>query len=98
MNFDIMQFIMPALLVLIPFLYFIGAALKKSQSVPDKNIPITLGIIGSLLALIFVLGTTENLNMQGALLAAFTAIVQGWLCAGMSVYVNQVIKQTKKEE
>ena len=31
-------------------------------------------------------------------MAIFTAIVQGILVAGLSIYVNQIIKQTNKEE
>ena len=37
-------------------------------------------------------------GMQEIAMAVFTAIVQGILVAGLSTYVNQVIKQHNKEE
>jgi len=36
---------------------------------------------------------TENIYM-----AIFVAITQGFLCAGASVYINQIVKQSQKEE
>lgn len=99
MNINIMEFVNPALLVLIPLLYFIGTAIKKAVTIADKYIPLILGAVGMVLALLWVMGTAENaLTAQGWYLAAFTATVQGWLCAGMSVYVNQIIKQSQKSK
>lgn len=37
-------------------------------------------------------------SLKHPLLAVFTAIVQGILVAGLSTYVNQVIKQVNKTE
>ena len=37
-------------------------------------------------------------GMQEIAMAVFTAIVQGILVAGLSTYVNQIIKQHNKEE
>jgi hypothetical protein len=95
---DFTEYIKPELLVLIPVLYLIGLGLKKSQY-PDKWIPVTLGAIGIFLSLIWVLGRTLPANSASDILtAAFTAVVQGVLLAGASVYTNQVIKQTSKNE
>jgi hypothetical protein len=95
---DFTEYIKPELLVLIPVLYLIGLGLKKSQY-PDKWIPVTLGAIGIFLSLIWVLGRTLPANSSSDILtAAFTAVVQGVLLAGASVYTNQVIKQTSKNE
>lgn len=86
------QFIKPELLILIPVLFFIGAGLKKSK-VKDWVIPFVLGATGIVLALIWVLGT-EGFS----LVAIFTSVTQGILCAGASVYVNQLYKQKRKRK
>ena len=94
---EIKEFIKPEMLVIIPALYFIGMWLKKSAFV-DKYIPLALGGIGVILAAMWVLGTSTLGSMQAIFLAFFTAIVQGVLCAGLSVYVDQLFKQAKKGE
>lgn len=95
---NIMQFIKPELLVLIPALYFIGWMLKKSQAFADKYIPITLGLIGIALCALWVAGTSTMDTPQAVLLAVFTAIVQGVIVAGLSVYANQIYKQLSKAD
>lgn len=89
--------IKPELVVLVPVLYLIGMALKRSQ-LPDKFIPLILGGAGILLSGIWVLATTQLGSWQEILLSVFTAVTQGILVAGASVYVNQVIKQAGKDE
>ena len=84
------------LLILVPVLYFIGIGLKKSK-LANKWIPITLGIIGVILSSIWVIGTTDISGIKEAALAFFTAITQGILAAGASVYVNQIYTQAKKQ-
>ena len=37
-------------------------------------------------------------TMQEVAMAVFTAIVQGILVAGLSTYINQTIKQIRKDE
>lgn len=95
MNFQ--DYIKTELLILIPVLYFIGIGLKKSN-LPDKWIPITLGISSVVLSSIWVLATTEINGLQEIASAIFTAVTQGILVAGASVYVNQVYIQARKEE
>lgn len=89
------NFIKPELLILIPVLYFIGVAIKNTLLIKDKFIPLTLGLVGVALAVLWILATegTDNVYM-----AVFVAITQGFLTAGASVYVNQLIKQSKKAE
>lgn len=94
---NIEEYIKPELVVLAPVLYLIGMGLKKS-AVSDKLIPAILGITGIILAAIYVLATGGATTPQEILLAVFTAITQGILAAGASVYVNQIVKQSKKEE
>lgn len=95
---QIMNYVKPELLVLTIVLYFVGVAMKQSQAIKDKYIPVGLGIIGIILAGIWVVSTCPLSNLQEIAMALFTAIVQGILVAGMSTYVNQVGKQLKKEE
>jgi chromate transport protein ChrA len=93
------NFVRPELLVLIPVLVFVGIALKKSTGVKDKMIPLCLLGIGIVLATIWVLATSALDSPQNILLAVFTAIVQGALCAGGAVFFDQAaFKQPKKEE
>ena len=90
---EIENFIDPKLLVLVPVLYIIGAGLKKTQTIGDKYIPYILGVGGVLLACLYIVGT------QGfSVIGIFTAITQGILCAGSTVYVNQLIKQYNKDK
>ena len=77
--------IAPELFVLVPVLYLIGMGIKKSTWIKDKYIPTILGALGVILACIYL----KSLSFSG--------ITQGILCAGASVYVNQLIKQGGKE-
>ena len=95
MNYQ--DYIKTELLILIPVLYFIGIGLKKSR-LPDKWIPITLGISSVVLSAIWVIATADISGLKEAAAAIFTAVTQGVLLAGASVYVNQLYIQTKKEE
>ena len=91
---QIMNYIKPELAVLPVVLYFLGMALKNA----DKNIPITLGAAGIVLAALWVISTSTITGWQSVVLALFTAIVQGVIAAGCSVYVNQIVKQKNKTE
>ena len=95
---NIMEFVKPELLVLIPVLYFTGMGLKRSQAAADKHIPLLLGGAGILLALLWVLAGSELAGAQDILQAVFAALTQGVLCAGCAVYAHQLGKQAKKEE
>ena len=92
------EFIRPELLVLAPVLYLIGAGLKGANSVDDRKIPILLGVLGVLLAGVWIGATSAFTTYQEVLLAVFGAVTQGILCAGASVYVNQIVKQAGKDE
>lgn len=94
---ELSNFIKPELLILIPFLYFLGCGLRISE-LKNKYIPAALGIAGMVLALLWCIATAPCVTVQDYALMAFTAIVQGGLCAGGSVYCNEMITQSKKEE
>ena len=93
---EIFNFIKPELLVLVPVLYFIGLGIKKS-SIPNKNIPLLLGIISIFLSTLWVFSTSEINNWQDIANAAFVSITQGILAAGTAVYANQLYIQLKKK-
>lgn len=94
---QIMNYVKPELLVVAVALYFVGMGLKKAQYFDDKHIPVTLGIAGCVLCALYVFGTSAIGTAQEISMAIFTAIVQGLLVAGLSTYVNQIIKQSNKE-
>ena len=95
---QIMNYIKPELVVVAIVLYFVGMGLKHAQAVKDKYIPLILGGIGIILCAVWVLATCPLGTMQEIAMAVFTAIVQGILVAGLSTYVNQVVKQVNKAE
>lgn len=95
MNYQ--EYIKAELLILVPVMYFIGIGLKKSK-LPDKWIPLTLGGISVVLALIWVFATGDVLNVKEAAYALFTAVTQGVLVAGAGVYANQIYIQSTKEK
>ena len=95
---QIMNYVKPELIVVAVVLYFIGMGLKQAQAVKDKYIPIILGCVGIALCAIWVLATSPLGTGQDIAMAVFTAIVQGILVAGLSTYINQVIKQANKSE
>lgn len=95
---QIMNYVKPELVVVAIALYFIGICLKEVQTVSDKYIPAILGVIGIVICGIYVVATCDLKGTQNIAMAIFTAIVQGILVAGLSNYVNQLIKQMNKDE
>ena len=93
---DIMNYVKPELIVVALVLYIIGIAIKKAEYINDKHIPLILGVIGIVLAAIWVFANVSLNSTQDILMAIFTSVVQGILVAGLSTYVNQLIKQAKK--
>ena len=95
MNYQ--DYIKTELLILVPVLYLVGIGLKKSK-IPDKWIPILLGVFAVVLSSVWVSATVDITGIQEIASAIFTAITQGVLIAGASVYANQLYIQSKKEE
>lgn len=93
---DIMNYVKPELIIVAIVLYIIGCGIKKTKSIKDKYIPYILGCGGIILSAIWVLANSPLSTMQDVLMAVFTSIVQGVLVAGLSTYVNQLIKQAKE--
>ena len=93
---DIMNYVKPELIVVALVLYIIGIAIKKAEYINDKYIPLILGVVGIVLAAIWVFANSPLNTTQDVLMAVFTSIIQGILVAGLSTYVNQLIKQSNK--
>lgn len=89
---EILNFIKPELLILIPVLIVLGLIIKGIKNIPDWVIPIVLGLIGILFA-VLLLGFQEGFT--GPII--LTGIIQGILAAGMAVYVHQLKIQTTKK-
>ena len=95
MNFE--EFIKPELLILIPVLYVVGIALKKSK-ISDTLIPLVLGGIAIVLSAAWVIATSDISTLKDVAYALFISVTQGVLSAGTSVYVNQLYVQSKKKD
>ncbi len=95
---QIMNYVKPELVVVAIVLYFIGMWLKQAAFIKDKYIPLVLGIVGIFVCGIWVMATASFATGQDIASAIFASITQGILVAGLSTYVNQIIKQLNKEE
>lgn len=83
---DFMNFIMDEGLILIPFLYIVGVVIKDTGALKNKWIPlILLGI---------------SIGFTPLVIGGYSAdsIVQAVLIAGVTVFGDQLIKQTGKGE
>ena len=90
---EIVSYISPELLVLVPVLFMVGAAVKRFGS-DDRVIPLVLGLLGMLLACLYGIATMTASDSVAMVL--FTGIVQGILCAAAAVYSHQLYKQGTK--
>jgi hypothetical protein len=80
---DIMNFIPEQLIILVVTLNVLGFACKSIPILNDRYIPIVLLVIGIIFS-IFLVGFNV------------TSIMQGILCWGVAIGVNQTYKQIKK--
>jgi hypothetical protein len=97
MDTNFLQYIDPKIFVLAIALYGIGLILKRSE-VKDKLIPVILLVIGIVLAILWVLAMGMPFADGAALIMAiWTGIIQGILCACAAVFVSQLLIQAGKE-
>ena len=94
---NIIEFIKPELLIMIPVLYVIGIGFKKSK-LSDRLIPLILGGISIILSAAWVIATSDISTLKDAAYALFISVTQGILSAGASVYFNQLYVQSKKKD
>lgn len=96
---NVMQYVKPELLVLVPVLYLVAQGLKKAGLVANEKIPLALGGTGAALCALWLLGSSGPAQgVQGWAQLLFTALVQGLLVAGASVYCHQLVRQSQKAE
>ena len=90
---EIVNYVQPELMILVPVLYLVGIGLKKTSLVSDRLIPVVLALCGIFMATIYVLASNNIDGWKAVLTAIFTAVTQGILVAGASVFCNQIYKQ-----
>ena len=93
----IVGYVKPELVILAVALYLIGLWLKN-LAIKDKYIPLILGCISIAMSVIYVLATGDFDGYRSVLIAIFTSFIQGILVAGLSTYINQMVKQLRKDE
>ena len=81
---DILNYVVQEGLVMIPVLYIIGEIVKGTELLSNKWIPLSLLIV--------------SVGFTPLLLGAYTAdnIVQAVLVAGVTVFGNELIKQSSR--
>lgn len=92
---NIIDFIGKELFIVIAAIYVVGIFLKKIESVKDKWITVILMLFGITFA---VLLNIINSQYKIALDVIVNGFLQGILCWGVSVGINQTVKQVQKEE
>ncbi len=93
---DLLQYLRGELFVLVPVLYVLGVALKRSP-VQNWLIPYLLCGVGCVLSFAYLAGQGAQ-GTEGWLTLTFSAITQGVLCAACSVYAKNLVKQAKKRK
>lgn len=91
----ISQFIDPQYAILVAIPYCVGSVIKRTGKVNCHWIPAILTVLGIVLAALSVFGGGSYGSVATGL---YDAAGQGILCAGMSVYLNQMIKQARSEK
>ncbi|MDN4763624.1 phage holin family protein [Clostridioides difficile] len=81
---NLISFIPEQLLILVAALSIVGKGCKKYKQLDNKYIPIILLVLGIGFS-IWMLGFSPN------------AVLQGVICWGISIGINQTYKQLKEE-
>lgn len=81
---DILNYVVQEGLVMIPVLFIIGETIKSTELLSNKWIPLVLLVV--------------SIGFTPLVLGAYTAdnIVQAVLVAGVTVFGNELIKQSSK--
>lgn len=94
-NLNLVQFIPSNLILLVAALYVLGIGLKKANTIPDKYITVILLILGITFAILL---SIINAQYKTLLEAITTGILEGIICWGVAIGVNQTAKQLTKEQ
>lgn len=95
MEMNLMEYVPSHLAILIVCIYVVGVFLKNLNSVQDKYITVILMLFGITFA---VLLSIINAEYKVTLDVIVNGILQGILCWGVAVGVNQTAKQLTKKE
>ena len=90
---NLMTFIPENLLVLIAAIYVFGIWLKKLETVKDNYITVILMLFAITFAVLLNLINRQHKVMYEAIV---NAILQGILCWGVAIGINQTYKQLNK--
>lgn len=90
---NLMTFIPENLLILIAAIYVIGIWLKKLETVKDNYITVILMLFAITFAVLLNLINSQYKVMYEAIV---NAILQGILCWGVAIGINQTYKQLNK--
>ena len=94
----ILHYVKPELIVVALVLYLLGQGIKQSHMIKDKYILLINGAAGILLCSFYIISVSALDTLQQIAMAAFSALTQGILVAGLSTYIHQLIKQWSKSE
>ncbi|HEB4999924.1 TPA: phage holin family protein [Clostridioides difficile] len=81
---NLISFIPEQLLILVAALYVLGVGCKKYKQLDNKYIPVVLLVLGVGFS-VWMLGLNAD------------AVLQGVICWGISIGINQTYKQLKEE-
>ena len=92
---DLMKFIPGYLVILIAAAYVLGSILKGMNSFKDKYITLVLGIFCITIAIALIIINGQYKVMLDAIV---NGLLQGIIAWGISIGINQTIKQLNKNE
>lgn len=95
MDINLMDFVQKYLIILVIAIYVVGIFLKQTTLVKDNYITVILMIFGITFAVLLVF---VNNDYKTALDAVINGVLQGILCWGVAVGINQTTKQLTKNE
>ena len=92
---DLMKFIPGYLVILIAAAYVLGSILKGMNAFKDKYITLVLGIFCITIAIALIIINGQYKVMLDAIV---NGLLQGIIAWGISIGINQTIKQLNKNE
>lgn len=92
---NLMEYVPSNIMILVVAIYVVGIFLKKIESIKDNYITIILMLFGITFAILL---SIINGQYKLALDVIVNGALQGILCWGVAVGVNQTTKQLTKEE
>lgn len=95
MDINLMDFVQKYLIILVIAIYVVGIFLKQTTLVKDNYITVILMIFGITFAVLLVF---VNNDYKTAFDAVINGVLQGILCWGVAVGINQTTKQLTKNE